>query len=245
MSEAAAGYATTRVDQVKSLGGTVDADRLWRNMLSSQPIAFSVAGELRARPEAAIAVLGELTGRTFSGFDRIGTGDGFDLEGLQAEWAPDPQRAVGDRSAADLAAALRTDRARRFLITVEVKYTEPFSRTALRDDNPFYDDALTALGLGDRKRDLHENGCTQFLRSVMLTDAVRRNGDCDDVLAVVLGREDDSRARSVVQRLGEAQSRVPVSYWSLREFTGACAQQPALADWAARMAARYCPALTT
>lgn len=39
MSDAARAYALDRIRQVKALGGVVERDRLYRNLLSSQPIA--------------------------------------------------------------------------------------------------------------------------------------------------------------------------------------------------------------
>lgn len=240
MSEAAVGYARERVRAVQALNGTVETDRLWRNLLSSQPLAFSVAGELRAYPKAAAAVLATLTGRPVTGFTTLDADDPYRLEGLQAEWAPDPAVALGDRSAADLAAALTLSDGRRLLVTVEVKYTEPFSRAPLRP-NPRYDAALTSVGLTRADADRLHPGCTQFLRSVLLTRTVADRGACDEVLAVVLGREDDRRARAVVDTVGTEQKAVPVAYRSFPDLFGTCATHPELADWSTRMSRRYCP----
>ncbi|SDH47458.1 hypothetical protein SAMN05216377_12325 [Pseudonocardia oroxyli] len=85
---------------------------------------------------------------------------------------------------------------------------------------------------------------SQFLRSVLLTDSVRRGGNtgvavADSALAVVLSREDDPIARDVVHDLGRAQGVVPVAWWTLASFLDATAQEPELADWADSMRARY------
>ena len=53
MSPDAVEYAKTRVRELEGLGGLAETDRLWRNLLSSQPLAFSITGELRAHHEAA------------------------------------------------------------------------------------------------------------------------------------------------------------------------------------------------
>lgn len=74
-------------------------------MLSSQPLAFGIAGMLRAHRGAAIAVLAHLVGRDLAGFTEIGRAP-WRLEGLDAEWAPEPDDHLKDRSAADVAAAV-------------------------------------------------------------------------------------------------------------------------------------------
>jgi hypothetical protein len=48
MSEAGRAYAAARQQELKALGGLAEQDRLYRNLLSSQPLAFSIAGSGRA-----------------------------------------------------------------------------------------------------------------------------------------------------------------------------------------------------
>ena len=200
MSAAAVEYARAGVPVIRAAQGVVETDRLWRNMLSSQPLAFSTVGELRAHPKATLAVLSELSGRGLADFDRIGAGGGpYVLDGLQAEWAPPREQHLGDRSAFDIAAAVRAVDGARMLITIEVKYTDTFSPAKL--DPADYEAALQELGLDTAAAQrLVEAGASQFLRSVLLTDSVRRGGKSggdpvDDVLAVVLCRDDDHKAR--------------------------------------------------
>lgn len=52
MSVAARTYAHSRQVELGRIYGLAQADRLWRNVLSSQPLAFGIAGELREHPEA-------------------------------------------------------------------------------------------------------------------------------------------------------------------------------------------------
>ncbi|MBW0105645.1 hypothetical protein [Pseudonocardia sp. KRD291] len=245
MSDAAIEYTRARIPVVRSAGGVVEVGRLWRNLLSSQPLAFSLAGELRARPESTLTVLSTMTGQKIVTFDRINADDApFDLDGLQAEWAPRPATHTGDKSAADIAAAGRTSDGRRLLITIEVKYTDEFSRDRLKKAGRAdrYEHLLKRLGLAEGDVEaLHRAGRTQFLRSVLLTESVRANGECDDVLAVVLGRADDDRARSVVQAVAAAVPSVPVRYWSITGLLDVAAEHPDLSDWAESMAGRYVP----
>ncbi|MBA2323751.1 MAG: hypothetical protein H0V92_06995 [Pseudonocardiales bacterium] len=107
MSDAARTYTHERVQVLARTGGLAEPDRLWRNMLSSQPLAFSIAGELRAHPQAAVAVFTELTGLPVVAFDRLGEpGDDYRLDGIEAEWSPPRDHHTGDQSGFDIAAML-------------------------------------------------------------------------------------------------------------------------------------------
>lgn len=201
-------------------------------------------GELRTYPDAAIAVLSDLTGHRLVAFDRITTGSAaHDLDGLQAEWAPPPADHTGDHGGFDIAAAVRTADDRSLLLTVEVKYTDDFSRAPL--DPAGYRAGLDRLGIGrERAGQLVAGKASQFLRSVLLTDSVRHGGRSperavDEVLAVVLCRDDDAAARRVVDLVGNAQSAVSVALWGLGAALDVMARQEALTDWADAVRARY------
>lgn len=246
MSQAAVDYARARVPVVKAARGVVETDRLWRNMLSSQPLAFSIVGEMRAHPAAALKVLSELSRHDLVAFDRIESGGGpFVLDGLQAEWAPPRAAHTDDRSGFDIGAALRTADDRRMLLTIEVKYTDRFSSAPL--DPVRYADALRRVGIDDdTAAHLVKAGASQFLRSVLLTDSVRCGGTSgvdplDAALAVVLSRDDDGVAEAVVERLAEEQSAVPVAWWGMTAFLEVAGRQVEFSGWADAVRARYLP----
>jgi hypothetical protein len=211
-------------------------------MLSSQPLAFSIVGELRAHEQAALSLLSRLSGVELAAFDRIGTGPSA-LEGLQAEWAPPRREHTGDKSGFDMAAAARTADGERVLITVEVKYVDTFSPKKLEPAN--YREHLEALGITE-PAELVELDASQFLRSVMLTDSVRRrglrgDGGFDKAMAVVLCRADDASAHEVVDAVTKACSAadLTIALWTHEQFFDAAATEPALRDWARAMHQRY------
>lgn len=242
MPEAARTYARARQIELVDIAGLAQGDRLWRNMLSSQPLAFSIAGELREHPEAAAALSADLTGLPVTALDTL-TDDTHPLNGVDAEWFPQRELYTRDLSGFDLAAALRLEDGTRVLLTVEVKYVDSFSPAKL--DPGDYADHLSAVGISlDSAAALVKAGCSQFLRSVLLTDSVRRTGirgegGVDSTIAVVLARGDDGTASRVVDAIAVHAPPTTVAFWSHERFFAAAARQPALAGWAAQLQARY------
>lgn len=248
MSGAARAYTSARLDVIRAANGLAEPQRVWRNMLSSQPLAFSIAGELRAHDHAALSVLSRLSGLDLAKFDILESGkpdDAWALDGLQAEWAPPKHEHTGDRSGFDLAAAAQTTPGDRVLITVEVKYVDTFSPRKL--DPAHYTRHLEALGITESAAtELAELGASQFLRSVMLTESVRRrglrnDGGLDTAVAVVLCRPDDTQARQVVEAVAQActASALKIALWTHAQLFDAAADEPALHDWAQAMRRRY------
>jgi hypothetical protein len=150
MSKAAREYTALRLPQVEAIAGTAERTRLYRNLLSSQPLAFSIAAELRQHPGAAAAVLKNLTKEPVKSLAVL-TGDGdlaaYTLGGIEAEWFPPRVAHTGDRSGFDIAACvdLDTAQAARMLVSIEVKYTDSFSAKPVTWDR--YANHLTELGI--------------------------------------------------------------------------------------------------
>jgi hypothetical protein len=249
MSPAAREYAHARLAALKRIGGVAFADRVWRNLLSSQPLAFSVVGELRQHQRAAAAVFAELTGREVVALETLSAAghEHHALDQIDAEWFPPRQAHTDDGSGFDIAALLRLGDGTRLLLTVEVKYVDTFSRKPLDIDR--YAWHLDAVGLTrDAAGALVARGCSQFLRSVLLTDSVRRGGlgglpgdgpQIEHALAVVLAREDDQTATTVVNDVSGNHLPTVSSLWTHRQFFTAAQQQPELSGWAKQMSDRY------
>jgi hypothetical protein len=242
MSPPARAYARDRLQLLGPLEGLAEPDRLWRNMLSSQPLAFSIAGEFRARPESAATVFREMTGYPVAALATLDD-TSHRLEGIEAEWFPPRDLHTGDRSGFDIAPFLRLEDESTLLLTVEVKYVDTFSRAKL--DPARYADALAATGIDPAEaRRIVDSGGSQFLRSVLLTDSVRRHGirgegGVDQALAVVLARHDDRPASKVVSLFEELTLGSSVALWSHRDLFQAATNQPHLETWAQQMQRRY------
>lgn len=246
MSDEARTYTRERLEVLARAGGLAEPDRLWRNMLSSQPLAFSIAGHLRAYPGAAVTMFAELTGLPVVALDRLGEpGDDYVLDGIDAEWSPPREHHTGDRSGFDLAAILRLDDGARVLISIEVKYVDSFSRKRL--DAARYQKHLTAVGLSAADTAvIVDAGGSQLLRSVLLTSSVQRRGLRGETtiarsITAVLARADDTSASNAVRVIAKRVPESEVVGWSHAELLDAAARQPFLAEWADQMRRRYLP----
>ncbi|WP_439937091.1 PGN_0703 family putative restriction endonuclease [Nocardia sp. N13] len=245
----AAEYAHQRLAQLRAIDGVAEPDRLWRNLLSSQPLAFSIAGHLRSHQQAAARLFARLTGREVVGFGALQdpTAPTHTLAGIEAEWFPPRQHHTGDRSGFDIAALLELADGSHMLLTIEVKYVDTFSPKKL--DTGRYADSLRDCEITDQQADaLVKAGGSQFLRSVLLTSSVLRRGIAgetspriDSAMAVVLGRGDDQSAQAVVERFARVDLPVTTNYWSHEDFCDAASRDDELADWADQLLKRYCP----
>ena len=246
MSDAARTYTRERLAVLGRTGGLAEPDRLWRNMLSSQPLAFSIAGHLRAHPAAAVAMFAELTGWPVTALDALGdVGDDHRLDGIEAEWNPPRDDHTRDRSGFDLVALLSLDDGARALLSVEVKYVDSFSPSPL--EPKWYADHLSASGIDEEAVSaIVDAGASQFLRSVLLTESVRRHGlrgetGIDRALSVVLARDDDPAADNAVRVLQEHVPRVATARWGHTALLTAAGRRAELAEWARQMLRRYTP----
>ena len=129
LDEQVASYAERRAEQVLKDGGTLDRDRLRRNLLSSMPLCFNLFGKLGAEQPAAARVLGAVLGLEIATVDQV-----------LVEHAPPAAKAMlEDRTAFDAFVAYTTPTGAKGFVGVETKYTEPFSpgRTALTTTSGF------------------------------------------------------------------------------------------------------------
>ena len=120
--------------QKKSTKGIMDENRLYNNLLSSQPLAFNFFGFFKSNPDVALAFLQTINP------------DIIAVEEIVFEFAP---KSSGDNSAFDFGFIVKTADIRGF-IGFECKYTDTFSymRTAKPPEkNSYYGE------VGDRNHD--------------------------------------------------------------------------------------------
>ena len=226
-----ASYAVERAEQVQAEGGTLDYDRLMRNMLSSMPLCFNLFGYLRMHPvEAAKGLAATLD---------------LDIEeilDMVVEWTPNPDAHLGDRTAFDAFIHYHSSDGRHAFLGVETKYTERFSPE--RYESPRYDavtqDPKSGFKAGAEKV-LVESPTNQLWRNALLAHSLRLTDEFDDGHVVVLSCEGDKSAESAIKGL-EEQLDEPSSLLravTYEKLISRLSDDAALHSWAGKFQRRY------
>jgi PD-(D/E)XK nuclease superfamily len=227
-----ASYVERRIREVRRANGTLDEDRLRRNMLSSMPLCFNLFGAFRAKRPAAARALRAVLGLDIDTIDQV-----------MVEHAPRAAKAVlGDRTAFDAFVAYTTSTGAKGFLGVETKYTEPFGpkthRPAYYEANPAYHWAGFHPGAGER---LGRQATNQLWRNTLLAAATRHTDDYDFGHAVVIAGRDDSAAWKAVAAV-RSELHHPdrmLQSVSLERLIEQCRLQRSLAEWAAQFHRRY------
>jgi hypothetical protein len=207
--ERIAAYAAERASLVSQAGGTIDADRLFRNLLSSMPMCFNVFGLLRERPDLAAPVLARATGL-----------DVAQVDSIECEVAPTEggKPLLSDLTALDAAVEYRTSTGATGLLGVEAKYTEPFSSTDHKSGR--YVEVAQAPDSGfaaGAQRAMLDKRVNQLWRDLLLTTAWQQQHDAARAHVVLVSLEDDPGAREAVRLLAdhlvEPRSRLIHTTW--------------------------------
>ena len=231
LTDAIAVYARTRAEEVKAEGGTLDPDRLFRNMLSSMPLCFNLFGALRDYPDAAANALSAT----------------LDLDirrvfNIVVEWAPDPGLHVHDRTAFDAIIRYSTGDGRSAFLGIETKYTEPFSPKRYCSDR--YVEVTDDPEAGFRKdawRRLQAPVTNQLWRNALLAHSLRRTSEYDRGLVVVISCEGDSAAARAIAGLSAElhESASLLRFTTYEALINVLISNPESSSWAQKFRRRY------
>jgi PD-(D/E)XK nuclease superfamily protein len=221
-------YADVRVEEVLRSGGTLQEDRLRRNMLSSMPLCFNIFGSLRDEPKLA-HVVSKVFGIAAAEVVRV-----------ECEWAPDKRSHLNDRTAFDAFIEYRDAAGHRRFLGIETKYTEPFSPKEY--DSDLYQRVTSTSGYfvqgaGDR---LVGRATNQMWRMAMLAVAILNHQEYDAGGVAVLSLADDRHAAAAVEGVrADVVDPSLVSFVALEDLVDEAAAVPELAEWGAAFSTRY------
>ena len=164
--------------------GILEEDRLFNNLLSSQPLCFNFFGELKINTEFALQVLKQFWPELTQ------------VKRVIFEFAP-PKNYMGDNSAFDVAFEVMIDE-KSGLVGLECKYTDTFSQTEY--DKPEYqqifvqseDRLFTA-----KYEDFKAARFNQLFRNQLSAAAFVQNGDYDIVYTGLFCHQDDKSALKI------------------------------------------------
>jgi hypothetical protein len=234
LSDEAVAYARDRLPQIQREGRKAEPQRLWLNMLSSQPLCFSLFGHLTNHREAGARVLNAVLPWPIDSLDEV-----------LVEHAPPAAAAMlggkrPDNSAFD-AMLIVSSKGQQRILGVETKYTEPF--TQRRYDKASYRHATGRQGswFNPGAADLAvEPATNQLWRNLMLAqETAVVHGSPASV--VVMSASHDDHAEKAVAGM-KPLLRVPeetLTHTVFEDVLTAAANEPTLSAWATRVSQRY------
>lgn len=225
-------HAERRIVEGREEGGTLDEDRLRRNLLSSMPLCFNIFGALGTHPAFASLIRS-------AGLDHSAA----TVDDVVCEWAPRPASAhLGDRSAFDALVRYTTGDGTPRFIGVETKYIETFSPKEYERDEYVGVTRESGWFKPGAETVLQKSATNQLWRTVMLAASVEATGELGHgtVLVLTLADDDDAAAcvAAVRSQLTDESRLHHVTYEALVEASG-WTDDPDLVAWAGRFRARY------
>lgn len=218
-------------DRLADPSGTVEKDRLMRNLLSSMPLCFNLFGKLGTDPPALAAILRR------SGIDVA------DVTEVRIEWAPGPKSEhLNDNTAFDAFVEYSDSEDRKCFLGIETKYTESFSPRE-------YDTEVYQSVTGDEANGFTPGAAdvlvgsksNQLWRNLMLAMSTRHGCGYDRGRVVVVSLHDDPGALQALTIL-RSNLKDPeewLSFIPMEQLVGQAALEPDLASWATEFTRRY------
>jgi hypothetical protein len=233
MTAAALAAARREVGAMRAGSGQkIDEDRLWANLLSSQPLAFSIFAELGVDRDLASRVLRRLWPDRVAEVTKIGF-----------EYSPgrSSARYTADRTAFDVYVEHTTHRGGRGFIGLEVKYHEALT-DAPAEHRPRYDEVTKAMGCfkpelvaGLRRKPIEQIWRDHILAGSMLL----ASSEWETGLYVFLYPEDNQRCRTAVQLYREFLSNAQTFESVTLEAVVATIASETNASWIEEVRGRY------
>lgn len=193
LTPAALAAARREVEAMRGGSGQkIDEDRLWANLLSSQPLAFSLFADLGIDLGLATRVFKRLWPEVIAEVTKIG------FEFSPGRGSP---TYTSDRTAFDVYVEHTTPRGGRGFIGIEVKYHEALT-DAPAEHRPRYDEVTRAMGCfkPDLISGLRRKPIEQIWRDHMLAGSMLlASTDWESGLYVFLYPEDNEPCRVAVQ----------------------------------------------
>lgn len=215
----------------RDVGSLIREDRLFANLLSSQPLCFNLFGELARDLNLAGRVLQSLMPGRIACVTEI-----------RFEHAPgrsDP-RYTGDRSAFDVFVRYESPAGKRGFLGIEVKYHEALNDTAA-EHRARYDELADAMGcFAAEHAALRNKPLQQIWRDHLLSGALLHGdlGYDEGSFVFLYPRDNEACAKALAAYRTHLTSSDTFSVWTLEDFVSAL-RATSEAPWIAELDRRY------
>jgi len=209
--------------------GMMEEDRLFNNLLSSQPLCFNFFGELKLDLDLAVEVV-----RCF--YPAV-----TKVTNVWFEYAP-LGRYTQDNSAFDIAIEIEIGD-RRGLLGMECKFTEPFSQKEY--DKPAYREIFQKSDVFNEKYSTYVSSrYNQLFRNQLMAEAMVQNGEHDFVYTGLFCHQDDQNATKVGTEFADLLNlEVDFQIITFKDIVERVQQLPLTweqREWTMMLWARYC-----
>lgn len=231
--------AVERLANAERWGGIVSRDRLYRDLLSSQPLAFNLFGffkvEVPDNPDSAegVALLEVL--REVFGVDADAVTD------IRLEYAPPRNSRSKSGSAFDCFIKYRRGSKRGF-VGIEVKYSEDL-RAQKPSNNPEYRELTERRGSGFKAGSadvLNEATTCQLWYNACLALRIRESEGYDEHTLVMTSVDDDEGAKAAAASVKDQLTDPDQLRWvGYRQIVEVCRRQDELDAWGEHFTQRY------
>lgn len=229
-------YAQWRVNR-KLNDETINAYRLFNNLMSSMPMAFNLFHPLMMlhtkQPEKIDQMVKAL-------FPRLPI---YKVQEIGLEFIPTPiERYTNDKSAMDAFIRFVDKDGGEYIIAIETKYTDSLglnkaSKDASKVDFARNSGLFTAEGI----REIEQN-CTQIWRNFLLTEKYREVNGLKDSYSIILAPKDHPSTRSEIDSITQfLRGSDKLSDYKLEDFVEALHQHcpPNYIEWLIWFKERY------
>ncbi|RLD02901.1 MAG: hypothetical protein DRI65_13975 [Chloroflexota bacterium] len=219
----------TQLERKETEFGMMEPDRLFNNLLSSQPLCFNFFGELKLDLDLAAAVMGCF----YPAVTRV--------TNVWFEFAP-LARYTQDNSAFDIAVELEIGD-RKGLLGMECKFTEPFSQKEY--DKPAYREIFQKSDVFKEEYATYiSSRYNQLFRNQLMAEAVVQNGDYEFVHTGLFCHQEDQNATRIGAEFADLLDlEENFQVITFRDFMERVQQLPLSweqRDWSNLLWARYC-----
>jgi len=188
-------YAKERVTK-KLKDETIDEYRLFNNMLSSMPLAFNLFHPLIMIKDKHPGALNKMIHDIFPSLPVHYVDD------IKIEFIPTPiSDYTNDKSAMDAIIIFKDEKGNKYLMAIEVKYTDSLGTNKAKDNKLKYDTARDLKQFTEDGLAIIKDGCPQIYRNYLLTEKYKMVKGIKDAYSIILAPKDHPSTKREIESL--------------------------------------------